>query len=212
VAAPDGAATPPPEGSVAPTNVHALDPQNERLLERLRTIRQDVDTDLQAVRSELGQLRQAFEETSQAVQLRQLHTSLEEVRTDVEGLRRAVLEWPELERLSDDVAGMRGDLSLLFDSARDGGDHAPSALLGELEATVSRLSEGVGRIEEAGGGRELSWLVDEVAAVRTDVHRLLKRTRPTVRLDPEQIGLIADAVAARLRDEVEPGGRRTRRK
>jgi ABC-type transporter Mla subunit MlaD len=220
VAAPDlaalgGAAGAPagtPEGAVARTFVDAFDRLSERLLERLRTIRQDVDTDLQAVRTELNQLRQSFEDASQSVQLRQLHASLEEVRGDVEGLRRVVLEWPELDRLSDDVAAMRGDLSLLFDPARDSGDHAPSAVLGELESTVERLAAGVGRIEEAGGARELSWLVDEVAAVRTDVHKLLKRVRPTVRLDPEQIDLIADAVAARLRDEPDAGGRRSRRK
>ena len=151
-------------------------------------------------------------DVGQAVQLRQLHTGLDELRSDLAGLRRAVLEVPELQRLTEEVTAVRGDLSLLFDVAGDGEDHTPTGVLGELEDVVGRLSAEVGRLGEGSGSKELAFLVDEVAAVRSEVAALAKRPRTTVRLEPDQLRLIADAVTSRLLEELEAGSRRGRRK
>jgi hypothetical protein len=201
-----------PDSSLARAFVDAFDRLSERLLERLRTLRQDIDADLNGLRAEVATLRQAVDDAGQSVQLRQLHTGLDELRADLGGLRRAVLEVPELQRLADEVTAVRGDLSLLFDNAGDGGEHTPSAVVGELEQVISRLSEEVGRMDERAGSPELTWLVDEVAAVRSEVGELAKRSRATVRLDPDQLRLIADAVTKRLLQELEAGSRRGARR
>jgi hypothetical protein len=192
--------------------VDAFERLSERLLERLRTLRQDIDADLNGLRAEVATLRQAVDDAGQSVQLRQLHTGLDELRADLSGLRRAVLEVPELQRLADEVTAVRGDLTLLFDAAGDGGEHAPSAVVVELEQVVGRLSEQIGRLDERAGSRELAWLVDEVASVRSDLTELAKRSRATVRLDPDQLRLIADAVTHRLLEELEAGSRRGSRR
>jgi hypothetical protein len=192
--------------------VDAFDRLAERLLDRLRTLRQDIDADLNGLRGEVATLRQVVEDTGQSVQLRQLHTGLDEARNELTALRRAVLEWPELERLSDEIASMRGDLSLVFDTTGDGSvDHAPSAVLGQLEEVVARLAEVT---DDTGGAAtgDLAWIVDEVAAVRTDLAEVLRRSTATVRLEPDQLALIADAVTGRLLEELEAGSRRAKRR
>jgi DNA-binding FrmR family transcriptional regulator len=93
--------------------VEAFDRLADRLLERIRSLRQDVDADLTSVRSELASLRQAVDAVADRVQMRHLRTTLEEVHGDVVGLRRAVLEWPELEQVAEDIAAVRGDLATL---------------------------------------------------------------------------------------------------
>jgi hypothetical protein len=94
--------------------VDAFDRLADRLLERLRSMRQDIDADLTAVRSEVAGLRQAVDAIGDRVQVRQLRATIDELHADVIGLRRAVLEWPELDQLSQDVTAVRGDLAFLF--------------------------------------------------------------------------------------------------
>jgi hypothetical protein len=75
--------------------VDAYDRLADQVLGRMRALHQDVDADLAEVRSELASLRRSVEDVGDRVQLRQLRTSLDELRADVAGLRRAVLESPE---------------------------------------------------------------------------------------------------------------------
>src|SRR5690606_31238835 len=91
--------------------VEAFDRLSDRLLDRIRSLRQDVDADLASVRAEIQGLRQAVDEASDRAPLRQLKTGLDELRQDVLALRRAVLEWPALEQVANDVAAIRGDLA-----------------------------------------------------------------------------------------------------
>ena len=94
-------------GSSVGLIVDAYERLGSRLLSRLRDLRTDVDGDLAAVRSELAALRTAVEDVADRVQLRQMRSSIDELRSDVAGLRRAVLEWPELERVSSDLSALR---------------------------------------------------------------------------------------------------------
>jgi hypothetical protein len=198
--------------------VDAFDRLADRLLERLRSLRQDVDADLAAVRSELSSLRQAVDDVGDRVQLRQVKASLDELRADVTGLRRAVLEWPELEQLAIDISAVRGDLAFLYETGLGGGDgmQAPSELLGELQAAVSALGE---RAHDPSLENPqlavLAPLVEEVASVRSELtsirRRMVLRASP---LDDEQLEQIVSAVAARVVDELhagDGGGRRSRR-
>lgn len=99
--------------------IEAYDRLGERLLERLRELRVDIDADLAALRSEVAGLRHAVDDVGDRVQLRQLRASVEELRSDVTSLRRVVLEWPELERVSDDVSSLRADVAALVEQGAE---------------------------------------------------------------------------------------------
>jgi hypothetical protein len=213
---------PPPEVATAGGDtrmgrvfVEAFDRLADRLLERLRSLRQDVDADLASVRSELQSLRQAVEDVGDRVQLRQLRATLDELRSDVVGLRRAVLEWPELEQVSADIAAVRGDLSFLFESTADGAAAAaPSELLGELQNVVASLSDEVTRLgtDQPQVGA-LAPLLEEVASLRSELtqirRRMVLRATP---IDDEQLERIVDAVAGRVVDELRAESRRGKRR
>jgi hypothetical protein len=195
--------------------VEAFDRLADRLLDRLRTIRQDVDTDLTGVRNELAALRQAVEELGERAQVRQLHTDIDELRTELAALRRAVLEWPELEQVSNDIAAVRGDLAFLFEASGEGAmGGAPSDLLAELQRTIGTLSDEITRM-----GKELPQLeavnavLEEVVAVRSELTQV--RRRVGVRKGPlndEQLEQIVSAVADRVLDELQHADSRRRRR
>ena len=193
--------------------VEAFDRLSDRLLDRVRSLRQDVDADLASVRSELAALRQAVDEAGDRGPLRQLKTAVEEVREDVVGLRRAVLEWPALEQVAEDVAAVRGDLAFLFETSEDGSPAAaPSELLGELRGVVQRFSDEVDRLNADPQVGALAPLLEEVASMREELtsvrRRLVLRSSP---IDDEQLERIVEAVAARVVDELRAGERRPKR-
>jgi hypothetical protein len=196
--------------------VEAFDRLADRLLERLRSLRQDVDADLAAVRSELASLRQAVEDVGDRVQMRQLRATVDELRGDVSGLRRAVREWPELEHVSADVAAMRSDLSFLFETSDGSGPgQGPTELLTELQAVVARLSEEAARQQAVpDGGAALAPVLEEVAALRTELTTIRKRmgVRPAG-LEADQMEQLVEAVAQRVIDEMrDEAERRSRRR
>ena len=195
--------------------VEAFDRLADRLLDRLRTLRQDVDADLGAVRTELASLRQAVDDLGDRTQLRQVQATVDEVRTELGALRRAVLDWPELEQVSNDIATVRGDLAFMFESAGDGSGVAPpSHLLEELQRTIGTLSDEITRL-----GREMPQIaamnavLEEVSSVRSELSQV--RRRMTLRsgpLDEAQLEQVVTAVAARVVSELEGAdGRRRRR-
>jgi hypothetical protein len=199
--------------STARPFIDAFDRLSERLLDRLRALRQDIDADLTALRAEVSAVRQALDGAEQSTQVRQLQVSLEEARAEVAALRRAVLEWPELERVSDEVSSMRGELSLLLEGAEEA-DH-PASLVGELRDVLDQVAEQLGARRsstDAGGADPLAWLVDEVASVRSDLAAAARRAAAPVRLDPEQLEQLVEAVSARVLDDLEARNRRPKRR
>lgn len=194
--------------------VEAFDRLSDRLLDRIRSLRQDVDADLASVRAEIQGLRQAVDEASDRAPLRQLKTGLDELRQDVLALRRAVLEWPALEQVANDVAAIRGDLAFLFETTQDGSPAAaPNELLGELRAVVGNLADEVTRLADGARVSGLGPVVEEIGAMRDELstirRRLVLRASP---IDDEQLERIVDAVAARVVAELrESEGRRKRR-
>ncbi len=159
--------------------IEAYDRLGDRVLERMRALREDVDADLAAVRSELAGLRQAVDDVGDRVQLRQLRATIDELRGDVTGLRRAVLEWPELEQVSSDVAGLRSDMSALLEASRDAAAPDEGVSLGALAP-----------------------LVEEVAALRGELaslrRRIALRVEGTAPVGDAQLELLADQVAERM--------------
>ncbi len=136
--------------------VEAYDRLAERVLQRLRAVHEDLDADLTEIRSELGTLRQAVDDLGDRVQLRSMRSALDDLRSDVAGLRRAVIEWPELERVSADITALRADMS----------------------EVASRLS-----VPPAESGDQLAAVVDEVRRLSTTLSGLPLAPAPDPRID-----------------------------
>lgn len=195
--------------------VEAFDRLADRLLERLRSLRQDVDADLAAVRSELGSLRQAVEDVGDRVQMRQLRAAVDELRGDVSSLRRAVLEWPELEQVSADVAAMRSDLSFLFEASDGSGPgQGPTELLTELQAVVGALSEEAAQRAAATDPHNVTPILEEMVALRGELTGIRKRVGVRGQgFDEDQFQQLCAAVAERVVDELrEEAARRAQRR
>lgn len=157
--------------------VDAYDRLADRVLERLRQIRVDVDADLGAVRSELATLRQAVDDVADRVQLRQLRASVDELRGDVAGLRRAVLEWPELAQVSSELAGLRADVSDLLGRPAPEPPAAPLELPAELSSQLAALRAEVAALARRPEPRPApaevpAAVLDALAALRQDQARL----------------------------------------
>jgi len=186
--------------------VEAYDRLADRVLERLRALRVDLDSDLAEIRSEMATLRQAVDDVGDRVQLRQLRSSIDELRGDVSGLRRSVLEWPELERVSSDVAALRADVTNLLAGrtpARAAGPADPAAVaslhevVDDLRAAVDSLST-VESMADA-----LTELREEVASLRRRI-TLRGKGGGSATLTDDQLDRLADALIER---GVIPSGR-----
>ncbi len=172
------------------TLIEAYDRLGDRVLERMRALREDLDADLSAVRSELASLRQAVDDVGDRVQLRQLRATLDELRSDVTGLRRAVIEWPELEQVSSDIAGLRSDMTEVVQAIGGGSRDATTPSLAALGPLVEELAE----------------LRGEVTSLRRRI--TLRGEGSTPVLDENQLARLADQVA----DRIAASGARTRRR
>lgn len=159
--------------------VEAHDRLADRVLQRLRTVREDLDADMTELRSEIGALRESVEMAGDDLALRQIRTSIHELRSEVVALRHAILESPVLARLGDDVAALRDDLAALTGGEvvipAPGAPGVPVAVADELEA-----------------------LRMELASLRRRIALRASTEEPDV-LNDAAINRISEAVAARLR-------------
>lgn len=181
--------------------VDAYERLGTRLLSRMRDLREDVDADLSELRSEISSLRTSIEDVADRVQLRQMRSSIDDLRSDVAGLRRAVLEWPELERVATDVSALRAATTEL-QQAVSAGPAAMSAtpgkgavsvpaeqsqVAGEVLRMFSAINVGMARLSDsaqlsAGSGpsglggieERLTPAIDEISARLTDLQRAVE--------------------------------------
>lgn len=99
--------------------VEAHDRLADRMLQRLRAMRDDIDADLAELRSEMSALRHSIDDAGDRVPIRQMRTSLEELRADVAALRRVGL--PEVDadalaaggRVAEELAALRNEIAAL---------------------------------------------------------------------------------------------------
>ncbi|MGK2947040.1 MAG: hypothetical protein ACSLFP_00570 [Acidimicrobiales bacterium] len=152
--------------------VDAYDRLADRILHRLRSVHDDLGADLAEVRTELTALRQTVEDLGERVQLRQLRSAVDELRSDVTGLRRVVLEWPELERVSSDIAALRADMTDVVGKLDDFGTAAPGAT--PRLGTLAPLMEEITALREE--MPSLDAVLDELAEVKAAVARRPSRT------------------------------------
>lgn len=206
--------------------VDAYDRLADRVLQRMRSLHEDVDADLAELRSEVTTLRQAVDDLGDRVQLRSLRAAVDELRSDVVGMRRVLLEWPELERVSGDITSLRADMtdvvasisSLVEDEVltRDGGEGGERAttLIGPLAEEISQLRDDVAELNrtvtDMATQRDrasstlaaaLAPVLEELAEIRTEVAAL----REAAPAEAPQAGGDSEAVAAELaalRDEL----------
>ena len=213
--------------------IDAYERLGSRLLSRLRDLRTDVDGDLAAVRSELAALRTAVEDVADRVQLRQMRSSIDELRSDVAGLRRAVLEWPELERVSTDLSALRAATSELQEQVARLPAAEPAGVPEGLAAQLEALDRAVAAIPAPPAPTEiaavvraelearpapevprpdlaaLAPLVEELGELRSEMEALRRRIALRASTEGSSLGsrdveAIAQAVAARMRDAAQP--------
>jgi len=177
--------------SLRRTLVDAYDRLGDRLAQRLRSVQDDLDADLLDVRAEISALRQAVEDVGDRVEMRQLRAAIDELRSDVVGLRRAVLEWPELERVSADITSLRADMTdLLAQGPPAAGDTGtpPKLQLQQLAPLMEEISAIRGALESrpvGGGSGGSDEVVEELAGLRSEVKAL--RRRITLRAPAEDL-------------------------
>lgn len=170
--------------------VDAHDRLADRVLQRLRAFREDIDADLAELRSEMAALRQSVEDMGDRMPARQIRSSLEELRGDLAGLRRAGFDGSQLEHISGELAGLRSDLADLAARMDDGAGRPgpPSASPGPV-------------------ANELAELRSEIASLRRRIS--LRVAVPDAGgLSDAQIEKVAEAVAGRLGAASPPRGRR----
>jgi hypothetical protein len=179
--------------SLRRTLVDAYDRLADRLAQRLRSVQDDLDADLLDVRTEISALRQAVEDVGDRVEMRQLRAAIDELRSDVVGLRRAVLEWPELERVSADITALRADMTELLaqrPSAAPATGPAPKLQLQQLAPLMEEISAIRGALgsRPAGGSRDggaSDEVLEELAGLRTEMKAL--RRRITLRAPADEL-------------------------
>jgi hypothetical protein len=174
--------------------IDAYERLGTRVLSRLRDLRTDVDGDLAQVRSELSSLQTAVEDVADRVQLRQMRSSIDDLRSDVANLRRAVLEWPELERMAGDVSALRSANAEVLEAVK-----RPA-----VAAAPKKGSAADARPEPV----DLTGIEDALAEMRAEVVALRRRVTLRVgeggKLSPEELDAIAEVVTAKLLERIRP--------
>lgn len=128
-----------------------------------------LDECLAELRMEMEGLRLAVDGVAERVEMRQLRSGLDDLRSDVAGLRRAVIDWPELERVSSEITALRADFSELF---RRGDVPATPEGLASLAAAVERLRE---EVAANVGLPTLAPVLSEIGELRREVTSLRRR-------------------------------------
>ena len=192
----------PPRSSVSMI-VDAYERLGGRLLGRMRDMREDVDADLAELRSELASLRTAVEDVADRVQLRQMRGSIDDLRSDVAGLRRAVLEWPELERMGSDLSALRSAASDIQQSI--GAVRAPELSRGEIRlALEEQVAPALDELRIGVHELQAGWSEDDATdAIQRLVAPVLEELRAGVTALADVAWRPADAGGAAVRDAVE---------
>ena len=163
------------------TIVEAYDRLADRLTQRLRSVHDDLDADLAALRSEMAGLRQAVDDLSDGVQMRPLHAAIDDLRSDIAGLRQVVLEWPELEQVGNDLTGLRADVAELVSRAEPTGSSEGRAasprleLLAPVLEEISAMRSALDARPAAGGSDVSDQVLEELAGLRAEVASLRRR-------------------------------------
>jgi hypothetical protein len=170
--------------------MEAYDRLADRVLDRLRSMREGVDEDLFILRSEIAALRTSVEDVADRVQLRKVRSELDQVRAEVAGLRADVLDRPDLEVIAERTQEVLTEVRA----------HDPSA----VAARVAELVAEATAVREAGALdpvlAELATVHRELGSVREDLEAL--RRRIALRATPSAPGGLGEEQMARLAEEV----------
>lgn len=161
----------------------ALDQFAERVLGELRALSESVGPELGSLRSELAVIRESIDELNERASSAPVREAMDELRGDFSGLRRAVLEWPDLEVARSEIVAMRADVSDLieaFHQQRTSDDAAAPA-----DAVVA--------------------IADDIAGLRDQVRELASQVAVVEAREipaPVPSGEVSTAAIEELRDEV----------
>lgn len=156
----------------------ALDQFGERVLERMAASQNDLIAGLESIRTAMVTNQEATNELAEKITAPQLRQTVDELRADVQGLRRAVLEWPELTQTKDQVLAIRVEMGDVLE--RLNGVVGPS----DLEPLRADLREVMALVAPGQG--------DELEPLRLAITGLQERLTDDVaaqQLAPLQIAL-----------------------
>ncbi len=105
----------------------ALDQFAERVLSELRTLSDHLIPELNSLRTEASLIRESLDGLNERASNAPVREAIDELRADFSGLRRAVIEWPDLEVARAEIVAMRADLTGMIESAAAQGDGVDTA-------------------------------------------------------------------------------------
>lgn len=123
----------------------ALDQFAERVLIEVKGISESVTPVVSSLRNEISLVRESLDQLNERSSLAPLREAIDEVRSDMSGLRRAVIEWPDLELARSEIVAMRADLTNLLEASGLGGDEE-QGLLERTATDISRVADLVRRL------------------------------------------------------------------
>jgi hypothetical protein len=175
----------------------ALDQFAERVLGELRALSDTVIPELGTMRSELAVIRESLDALNERTSNAPVREAIDELRADFSGLRRAVIEWPDLEVARAEIVAMRADLTSMIEEFHDQGgvlDHD------DIAASVV-----------AAMGPQVDLIGTEVAALRDHVRDLASQVSDLESGEfaaPSSSGAVSTAAIESLRDEIKALRRR----
>ena len=162
--------------------------------------------DVALLRQEVADLRHAIDDLADRVQLRQLRASLDELRGEVISLRRVVVEWPELDQLTTEVAALRSQLI-------DQQEETPTVSMADVLSEVRTALAGASAARTPVGA--LAPIVEELGALRGEVaalrRRISLRGEGAGSVDDGQLERVVESVVERVTARTQPTGSRRRR-
>lgn len=175
----------------------ALDQFAERVLGELRTLSDGVVPELNTMRSELSMIRESLDALNERTSTTPIREAMDELRSDFSGLRRAVIEWPDLEVARSEIVAMRADLTGMIEAFHGQADPiGPDDVASSVNSALGPQVEGV--------TTELSALRDQVRDLASQVAVVEAREIPS----PIPSGEVSNEAIESLRDEVKALRRR----
>lgn len=138
--------------------IEATDELGRSVIGELRSLSGSLVPELSTMRSELAVIRESLDGLNERVSSAPVREAIDELRADFSGLRRAVIEWPDLEVARAEIVAMRADLTEMIEQFHDQG-----GVLDHDDVAASVVAAVGPRIDLIGA---------EVAALREDVREL----------------------------------------
>lgn len=146
------------DGDATPDLVHAvedaaIEAATERVDDRLGSFRSSLDSQLQAIRKRIVQLKHESDEKAEAKQVRDLSTKVEGVERSVDDIETALESLDEeVEELSTEASDAERSTGTSLDGSDDAARGDPIGRLDDVESKLVRVARAVVELRDDEGG------------------------------------------------------------